>query len=356
MRYTDPTGLQTMMLGGDAPDLIYWSGDYAEDVPSSQVYAKRGYLVDLEPLIDSDPELSQEDFFPSVIDLTRETYGGLYAMPTAIYFRTLVALEERWEGGEDWTYSDLLSMTRNKPEDMLVMLSSQENLLDNFMRTSMNTFVDLPAGTCNFETQEFYDLLTLCRDYVPQEEPMGMDGVDFMSPDCLTSGASLLYTEGILAHVFQFVDEVVRPMEENGTVFVGYPSTGGSGFNLVFQDQFSICTLGQQQEGAWQFLKLLYSYDLQKEMTMPAFNSVRVDAYRCREEYYCQMYPNAATAEDLEQVISWISEADSVTVKDSPILDIVAEEAQAVFCGDRSPEDAARIIQNRAEIYLGEQS
>lgn len=75
-----------------------------------------------------------------------------------------------------------------------------------------------------------------------------------------------------------------------------------------------------------------------------------------REEYYCRMYPNAATAEDLEQVITWISEADSVTVKESPILDIVEEETQAVFCGDRSPGDAARIIQNRAEIYLGEQN
>ena len=34
--------------------------------------------------------------------------------------------------------------------------------------------------------------------------------------------------------------------------------------------------------------------------------------------------------------------------------DIVYEEAEAVMAGERSPEDAAKIIQNRVSIYLSE--
>ena len=36
--------------------------------------------------------------------------------------------------------------------------------------------------------------------------------------------------------------------------------------------------------------------------------------------------------------------------------DIIQEEAAAFFNGDKTAEETARIIQNRVEIYLGEQS
>jgi multiple sugar transport system substrate-binding protein len=44
-----------------------------------------------------------------------------------------------------------------------------------------------------------------------------------------------------------------------------------------------------------------------------------------------------------------------MTIYDSPALDIVDEEVQAFFSGDKSAEAVAAIIQNRVEIYLGEQ-
>jgi hypothetical protein len=55
------TKLRTEMLAGNCPDIISLNG-----LPAKQLAAK-GMLADLYPLIDADPELSREDFFPAVL-------------------------------------------------------------------------------------------------------------------------------------------------------------------------------------------------------------------------------------------------------------------------------------------------
>jgi multiple sugar transport system substrate-binding protein len=156
-----------------------------------------------------------------------------------------------------------------------------------------------------------------------------------------------------LGHVFQFVSEVVRPMEENGTIFVGYPDTGSNGLNLVLSDPISICALGVHQDAAWQFLRTLYDADFQgsSDLELP----VRLDVFRETEEYWISQHPEDCTEAELQQVIELLSQADSMTIYDSPALDIVDEEVPAFFSGDKSAEEVAAIIQNRVEIYLGEQ-
>ena len=37
------------------------------------------------------------------------------------------------------------------------------------------------------------------------------------------------------------------------------------------------------------------------------------------------------------------------------ILDIIEQESESYFCGDKSAEEVARIIQTRVKLYLDEQ-
>jgi ABC-type glycerol-3-phosphate transport system substrate-binding protein len=339
--FSSSQDLQTKLLSGEAPDLIYW-GNTLDDAPSAQIYAKKGYLADLEPLFAADAELSLEDFFPSIISLTRQTYGGIYALPQFFYFRSLMGQKALVEHVE--TFSDLLAVAQTMPEDMMISDSTQLGALHNFLGAALNTFVDVPNGTCDFETQEFYDLLTLCRDYFPQEP---------IDPDEAEETEYLFDTYAGLGHVFQFVSEVVRPMEGNGTTFVGYPDTGSNGLNLVLSDPISICSLGAHQDAAWQFLRTLYDADFQgsTDLELP----VRLDVFQETEEYWISQHPEDCTEAELQQVIELLSQADSMTIYDSPALDIVDEEVQAFFSGDKSAEEVAALIQNRVEIYLGEQ-
>lgn len=69
-----------------------------------------------------------------------------------------------------------------------------------------------------------------------------------------------------------------------------------------------------------------------------------------QEAWLNEMY----STEIVNQAISLVEEATTVTEDYSPIPYIVVEEAQAYFSGDKSAEDVAKIIQSRISIYLSE--
>ena len=340
--FASATELQLLMTVGDAPDLIYWSGDWLEDPPSAQLYAKKGFLTDLEPLIQADEELSMEDFIPSVMTLAKETYGGLYVIPTSYYLRTMVGLTEYVGQDMGWSLQDLLTVAEQLPEDMILANGfSQQDFLSMLLDVNLSQFADVVQGTCQFETQAFYDLLTLCRDYFPAE---------YQESDA----TPLLYVEATLGRLGQFASDVMRPLKEEGKTLIGYPGAEGNGTNLVFFNVFSICSLGSHQEGAWLFLRTLLAYDFQYS-GISNMNSIRWDALDAIEDKYLEIN-GSCTKEESLAARQLIYDAGCLTVYDSPVAQIVLEEAAACFAGDKTPEETAAIIQNRVEIYLGEQS
>ena len=345
--YASGEALSLQILSGDAPDIIDWNSTaWLEDPPSMAIYAKRGYLVDLEPLFASDPELSLDDFIPSILALVKERTGGLYAMPLSFYFATLSVSKEYVGDKTTWTVSDLLAAARQMPEDMeLWEAMSQDAMLDTMLRESIDHFVDISAGTCDFENQEFYDLLTLCRDYCPAET-----GENYVP----AAGGSLLMGEASLGRLGQFASDVMRPLEDQGRVLIGYPGAGGSGVSIIFYDDYTICALGQQQEGAWEFLRTLYTYDFQHSTVGPMC-SVRQDAFNDKEDRYLEVN-GSCTEEESQAARELVYQAANCRVNDSPIIPIVEEETAAFFNGDKTAEETAAIIQSRVEIYLGEQS
>jgi hypothetical protein len=71
--------------------------------------------------------------------------------------------------------------------------------------------------------------------------------------------------------------------------------------------------------------------------------------------YYpvCQEAYEIAVPADLREIVS---SAKGHRISISPVLDIVLEEAQAYFSGDKTAAQVADYIQSRVEIYLSEQS
>jgi hypothetical protein len=295
----------------------------------------------LDPLFDADPELSTDDLIPSIYALSKErTGGGFYSMPLYFYFTTLRVSKAYVGDKTSWTISDMLAVQESLPEGMGLWGGTQSGTLDFLLRESIGEFVDLEAGTCNFETQEFYDLLTLCKNDGPAEYTEGSMPEEILCCDMATGNMG------------NFATDVIAPLEESGDVLIGYPDAGGSGASIIFYDEMSICALGQQQEGAWQFLRTLMSYDYQ--YCARSMAPVRQDAFEARQDWYMQV-TGACTQEQLQEVREFIYNAQHCRTNDSPAVPIVEEEAAAFFAGDKTAEEVARIIQSRVSIYLGEQ-
>lgn len=336
--YSSGEELNLKLLSGDAPDIICWNSTvWLEDTPSMAIYAKRGYLVDLAPLFASDPELSTDDFIPNILELSSSRTGGLYTAPTSFSFHTWSAPIEYVGTDTGWTVSDMLAVAKTLPEDMNLWDDTQSSMLDILLRTNINSYVDIAAGTCDFENQAFYDTLTLCRDYFPAEYT--------------ESGKTPL----LMGHGSTMWEELASDaLQKQGRTLIGYPGAGGSGVSVIFNDDFGICSLGQQQEGAWAFLRTLWAYDFQSG-TYGTMFSVRQDAFNDKLSWRREV--NSAYTETMDQTVrELVYGAQNVRTNDSTIIPIIQEEAAAFFNGDKTAEETARIIQNRISIYLGEQS
>lgn len=346
--YSSAQELQLKMAAGNAPDIIYWNyTQWLEEPPSMELFAKKGYLQDLEPLFDADAELSTEDFIPNLLQSVRKRTNGLYAMPIDFYYVTETGPREYFGDKMGCTFSDVLAAARQMPDDMVLSDAPPSATLESFLNSSIHCFVDVYEGTCDFQNQEFYDLLTLCRDYCPPESAFGED----YTP---APGGSLLGGAGCVGGTDSLAN-TLKELDAQGHTITGCPGAEGNGVVLIFVQEMSVCTPGKQQEAAWEFLRTLYTYDFQRNSTS-IMCAVRQDAFDDKEDFRLEHSQWDCTPEEAMAARELAYGAATIRVYDSPALGIIKEEAAAFFAGDKTAEETADIIQSRVEIYLAEQS
>lgn len=165
--------------------------------------------------------------------------------------------------------------------------------------------------------------------------------------------------------------------------FVGYPNSERKG-NLLqpVNGSFAISARSDNKEGAWEFLKTMFSEEYQdsligenswgfpvrksslekkfeQDMTPTYYedeNGVQVEEMKTSwgyDDFELDIY--AATKEEVDAVRELIASADKLTgTVDEQLVNIVMEEAEAFFSGQKSARDAAAVIQNRIQIYVNE--
>lgn len=100
--------LQTMFAAGEPPDVMSIHGAYF--VP----LAAKGALLDLEPLIEGDPEFNLADFYPGLLDLSRYD-GKLYSLPRYASVYVLFYNQDLFDAAgvgypnAEWTWDDYLA-------------------------------------------------------------------------------------------------------------------------------------------------------------------------------------------------------------------------------------------------------
>lgn len=346
--FSSATELNLLLASGDSPDMIYWNYTAWLDEPASTaMLAKKGYLVDMEPYFESDAELSLSDFIPNVVELERERNGGIYALPLSFYFTALIGDREYVGDDSTWTIQDMLAAAKQMPEDMCLWeYAIQTSVLETLLGVNLSRFVDVENIDCDFQNQDFYDLLTICRDYFPEET-----GEDYAPP----SGGSVLTGISSMGRLGLVYTDSLKSLEQQGKTLIGYPGAEGNGLSLIFMDQVAICSMSQHQDAAWEFIRSLYSYEFQDSYSS-IFISIRDDVLNDRENRYQAMYSDEISQEESQAMRDLVYGAETLRDMESPIFLIVKEEAAAYFAGDKTAEEVAEIIENRVKIYLSEQS
>ena len=307
-------------------------------------FLAQGLLEDLYPWLDADPDLDRTDLSPSLLE-AMDLDGKLYFCATAYNVISYVGLRSQLghvQGWDLWAFAQAVRSV-NPEEVTPIADTTGASFLYQYMLYCYDHFVDETNGTCQFDSEEFRLLLELCRDSFPDQPRSGsiLDGTALLE----RAQTSPIFT--LLAP-----DLAARGTED--LILAGFPGAGGNG-GVVQRgfDTFAMLSVSSNQEGAWEFLKFLWSPTAQSQtnFSCPALLEAMDDELNKQVEDYGNL-----TEAEAALTRDYYLGATAHESMSYAIVDIVAEECQALLAGDKSIDDTIAIIQNRVMIYLSEQS
>lgn len=169
--------------------------------------------------------------------------------------------------------------------------------------------------------------------------------------------------------------------------FVGYPGVRGSGARFLTESGLALSSACQEKEAAWDFLRKVL-LPTGEDTYINAFPINREDFDRAaakdmKVEYVTDEHGEPVTGsdgepivvgegsyvylgglaipmgpvpqEDYDQFMGVYNNAESLRRRDENLWTIVQECTGPYFAGDKSLEETAEAIQNRAALYVNEQ-
>jgi len=350
------TRLTTEIVAGRSPDILVLTG-----LPFGS-YVSRGMFVDLYPFLDDDPVLSRNGIIESVLR-EDEIDGKLYRIIPGFAIQTIIGRASVLGDGPGWTMDEFLAVLEENPQADLPLGTTFKN--QDFLRISLmhtiNDYIDRETGTVNFDKDSFIQLLELA-DTFPAENV-------FSSFEPILSGRQIMLSKSF-GDIFVFMHD--RAIFGTGTIFKGFPTENKGGHVLVPHESIAITTGCRDTEGAWSFIRSMLLDDFQRNFITWSFPvnrlvfDERIDiAMDERGTTYItglggydgaveiRVHPISRMEANMVEVL-----LDSLIIvpEDEVLWNIVSESAAGFFDGRISAQDAARIIQSRASIYISEQS
>lgn len=367
------TKLHLDLSRGNAPDLLVTSS-----MPDGAVYSEKGMLCDLYGFMENDEEVNRETVVPSVLRAYEEN-GGLYVLAPNFVLSTLYGPKSVVGDDMRMTLKDFRKLLAENPDkDVSIVLG-----LDTLLCAGMDDFIDWENGTCNFDCEEFRELLRFTRDDLASRE--------YVLPDGSYGNAQLYedYRSGRIMLTIGRIEDVcdyslMRELFGQDITLIGYPTNSGSGACIELTPaEVSIMSASQNQDKAWEFLKYYCSY-VPSESDYPYYQdnfsilSSRLEEqmkesqtswYSTNESGQQEKIPRKfggdiygtisyniyeASKEDADAVAALIESSDTRYGIYSSILLIIREEVEPYMEGQKTAEEVSRIVQSRLSIYLAE--
>jgi ABC-type glycerol-3-phosphate transport system substrate-binding protein len=195
----------------------------------------------------------------------------------------------------------------------------------------------------------------------------------------IRTGRQMLYVATISD--FNTVQLINKIFDDQAT-FVGYPTGTGEGNGSAFymDTTLAMSSTCQNKEGAWEFIRILLTEDYQEEnswwfptnktMFDKKLEEAMTPEYRTDPETGEQVELSKSTwwvtddetlevyhmtEADRDMLMDIINNTTHVMNYDSDIYEVISEDAEAYFAGQKTAEEVAKLIQSRMNIYVNEQ-
>ena len=362
--YEDKLSRMNMeMTSGNIPDIIALSGSMPVES-----YVSKGLLADLYDFMDNDADFNRDDYLQNIFT-AYETDGKLYEAVPGFSVQTLVGKTSKVGSSQGWTMDEFIKFADENASDgswqglFETTSCSKMNMLLTFMSFNFGSYMNAKTGECYFDGDDFINLLDFCNRF--PEKTVSKDKIDFSAEQsAYREDRTLLMTTTI--DNFRDIKTLEQTDFGESVTFKGYPCAGNGSF---ISEDFSLAITSKvaDPDGAWEFVKYFWSDEYQSKYlgaqsyNFPVKISVLERAAKNAktnadtESFSGRSAAEANTDEDNERMMNFINSLTEARSYNSYVYDIVREEAGAYFSGQKSAEEAAGIIQNRAANYLAEQ-
>lgn len=357
---SDNPNVETVLAASESPDLMF-----VFDATSIETYQAAGYLEDMTPYIGSSTTLEMSNLQESIVR-SFSFDGGLYALPPYCTVETLLCLESQVEGGEGWTVDEFLSWLEKNEMVKSGTGLTRDIVLEYCLKGNLDSYVDFEQREAGLTSNAFKDMLSRIKPLELNAE------MNYYRPsmECDLSGVHL-YNSAI-SDIKQITEAEYVLGEE--LVLKGFPNASGKP-EVLLNSVTSLCILEKSEcpEGAFAFIEHCLTYD---EGIMDGSN----DTYdrvlwtvKSRLEMECESdreydivldynYDTGErtsirmeiTEEQEEKVLEIYQMAEPDTYERMMIRQIILEEVQPYFLGQKDLDTVCEIMQSRVNVLLSE--
>lgn len=366
------TQLNNDILAGNMPDILVVDS-YGMSVEN---YVSKGVLADIGALIEKDEELSQKEFMTNVFDAYKVN-GKLYQVIPSFYVQTMMAKKSLVGDRTSWTMKDLEEVMAAMPEGAMAFGEvTKSSFLWNILEFCGNDFVDVSSGKCNFDSQQFIDMLEYAN-ILPEEF-----SEDYYGDENWWMNWQSQYRENRTLLMYCYIGNFSNLNNSINGYFgedvscIGFPTDNGMGSFVGANYQYVLSAKSKNLDGAWQFIRYYLTDEYQNELqwglpvSKDAFmekskEALQKDYYidengeKVETEEYFEVNGESVeimplTQQQLDEIVTFIQSVTKRQYYNQDIQNIVTEEADAFFTGQKSAKDVAGIIQSRAQLYVNE--
>lgn len=339
------------MTAGGGPDILYVS---LADMKRMQ---KNGMLADLSELL---PAGLLDQILPGVIEMGTVD-GVLFGLAPDMNIQTVVTLKSIW-AQDTWSLDDIMGLLDTGDFTGVICQGSTPfapqallNMLTTF-GLQEGSLIDPATRESHFDSDLFPRILQIARDY-GSSDPL-------RETTWLGAGGSLGDFLGVGMERFNAL------YEQYGEEFypVGMPTKGSCGNYLTSDGVLVVNRTAANPEAVSAYMECLLSDEIQ----YPTFRRDGKESVRkLSPEEIVRLDTESGTSAFWRGIPLKIKEDGTTPLNDykdflescvpgpaeyDDIISMVWEEAQSYFAGDKSAEEVARIVDNRIQLYLDEDS
>ena len=369
------TQLNNDIISGQMPDILITNNN---DLPINN-YISKGLIADVDKLIEEDEELSKVEFMQNAFDAYR-TNGKLYYIVPDFEVYTLIAKESLVGDRESWTMEDMQQVIAGLDGTKAFAGDLTSNMfIEMVMRYCGNQFVDVSAGKCSFNTDDFISMMEYAKSLPQNSEGYDEDYWEHYESQ-YRENRSLLMEANFWR--FDNVAYSINGRMGEDVAYVGFPTEGGNGSYIMSSTLYALSAKSKNLDEAWNFMRYYLTDEYQDDLDSISYFAVKKDSFyeqskkAMERRYWEYTDENGEVVREYSDMTIWINneavpyeplsqeQVDKLTAfiesvhnpyyYNEEVMNIINEEIDGYFTGDKPASEVADVIQRRVQNFVDE--